>query len=109
MREAASVRCDGGGARVALGRGVAIVQSSEASLAWARGGGSGGRGGWRGRARRRHRAEQRGLVGVGARRKERRRGWRVADEETGLGELQQGRRVRAWRRHGGRSSEASLA
>jgi hypothetical protein len=41
MREAASVRCDGDGARVTLGRGVATVQSSKASLAWAREGAAG--------------------------------------------------------------------
>jgi len=99
MSEAASLRGDGGGARVASGRviatvqsseaslawaragaageggaagnGVATVQSSEASLAWARTGSTGGRG-WRGRERHRHRTEQRGLVGVGASRKHRR-------------------------------------
>ena len=37
MIEAASLRCDGGVARVASGRRVATVLRSEASMAWARG------------------------------------------------------------------------
>jgi len=41
MSEAASLRGDGGGARGASGRVVATVQSSEASLAWARAGAAG--------------------------------------------------------------------
>jgi hypothetical protein len=46
MREAASLRCNGGEARVASGRGVTTVLRSEAAMAWAQEGRSGGSG-WR--------------------------------------------------------------
>ena len=60
MREEALLRCDGGGARVASGRGVATVLRGEAAMAWAPEGRSGGS------------------------------GWRVAEERTGLDALERG-------------------
>jgi hypothetical protein len=82
MREAASLRCEGGGAKAASGRGVATMECSEASVAWAPECGCGveeaeakeelvsviGDGGVRFRARRHHGAQSRKVSMAWARR-----------------------------------------